>query len=121
MSFPEIAEQALEGRLVPGLVGEVADVALLPDEVRPGSLHLYNRIVYSDGEKDRLSAFHLPAVAPVDFVFDPAAVNGRFREDEQELFVGAYGLVDLRAEFVSNLEVFWGEPAADAGGLEIVV
>ena len=28
LSFPEIEEQALEGGLVPGLVGEIADVAL---------------------------------------------------------------------------------------------
>ena len=60
-------------------------------------------------------------MAPVDFVLDPSGVDGCFREDEKELFVGTDGFVDLRAELVSNLEVFWGEPAADAFVLEAIV
>ncbi len=35
--------------------------------------------------------------------------------------MGAYGFVDLCAEFVSNLKICRGKPAADADGLEIVV
>ena len=56
-----------------------------------------------------------------DFGFDPFAVHAVRGEDEEECVVEADGFVDLLVDFLAGSHVVRGEPAADAGVLEVGV
>lgn len=121
----EIAQQPFECDLVlimifPGR--EIADVALMLHQRSPASvLSFQDRIIQPDREENGAPLPGFPGQRGFDFMLHPIAGHGMFGEDQQELILQVYSLINAWADLVADLYILRGKPAAHAMILQIRV
>ena len=120
----QVAYQTYQAFLVGIMIFPVSKVTNMPcssDVGGPGQVGLHDHLVEFDGKEHWFVLMLFFLKSSHDFVFNPCAIDGVFREDDQELIVQANRLINAMPKLLSDLQVFRGEPAPDAFGLQVSI
>jgi hypothetical protein len=93
----QVSHQPLEALLVAIVLfpaGEVADVALAPQQTRPSFRGLHHGIIYAHRKENGLLAAALLLESRCYLILDPIACNRTLGQDQQNLFSQSDGVVD---------------------------
>ena len=93
----QVSHQPLEALLVAVVLfpaGEVSDVALAPQQTRPGFRSLHHGVVYAHRKENDLLACALFVESPCYLTCNPVARDGTLGQDQQNLVSQSDRFVD---------------------------
>ena len=121
----QIAQQPLQGSLIGYLILPLAKIANKPypaDIPCPCCSRLHQCIVEPNGKENQYFwCLLFPLKCQFHFSFHPITFDSMFREDQQQLVILLYGLVDLSTDLVTCFRIMRSKPAGDAFALQVSV
>ena len=120
----QVTQQASEPLLVALMIlptAEVLNMARATNARCPGVGGLHHGIIEPNRKQDEFLLAMLLLQGCCYFLFDPRALYGMLREDQQELVIEANELINALTEHVASLYDFRGEPAAHTLALQVSI
>ena len=111
--------QAFLVRIVIFPAGKVSDMACPSDSSCPRQTCLHHSLIQCDRKEHPFVLLLFPLKGSHDLVFHPYAIEGVFREDNQELIMRADSLLNATLKLLPGLQIYRGIPASNAFGSQV--
>ena len=98
---------------------EITDVTGSPEFGGPAFIGIHDRSIQPDWEEDSLASDTFLLIGSINLILNPVTVDRMLGQNQKELVVEPYRLIDSIPDFVPNLHVFGCKPTTNPFVLEI--